>query len=494
MAKHTNHPSVSEEVHALLKEQQRLRREVQRLSQQQRELLEKTQNGNGSHQNGGGQKEGQGEDKAGTKEQESEGKEQKDGGKEQKGEEKEQKEPPKPPLKQRVQVWVREHPAAFVLILVATLVLIVAAVFFWMYLQSYVNTDDAEIEGHINQIGSRVAGTVTGVYTENTHTVQRGQVLVDLDPTDYRTALAQAQANLAQAESALDAQSPNVPITQTTEATNVATANLEVANAEAALEATRQSHVSALADLQQAEANAQNAATEEQRYRRLADKQEVSRELYDQRATEAKALQALVAARRATADAAAKSVAQREAALDQVRARAYEATTNQPRQVASQRANVATRRANVEAAKAQVEQARLNLSYCKIVAPVTGIVGDKTVEVGQQITPGQELFAITPLDDIWVTANFKETQTIHMRAGLSVTIHVDALAQDFKGWVQNLPGATGAMYSLLPPENATGNYVKVVQRLPVRIRFRDGQPGLDRLRPGMSVEPKVWLK
>ena len=453
----------------MLKEQQRLRREVHRLSQQQQELIRKAPTGTATKT--GTQKTGSRMPKRDRTQRANRRSRRSNPPSRKSRKTNRTRRKRRNRLSASGQRVVREHPAAFVLILLGALALIVAGFFLWMYLQSYVNTDDAQIEGHIDQIGSRIAGMVTGVYTENTYNVQQGQVLVDLDPTDYRTALAQAQANLAQAQSALEAQSPNVPITQTTEATNVATTNLEVVNAEAALDAARQSHQAALADLQQAQANAQNAATEEQRYRRLVEKEEVSRELYDQRATNARTALAMVDSRRATADAAQKAVAQREAALNQVRARSQEAVSNQPRQVAAQKANVATRRANVAAAKAQVDQARLNLSYCRIFAPVRGIVGDKTVEVGQQIAPGQELLAITPLDDLWVTANFKETQTIQMHAGQSVTIHVDALDQDFKGWVENLPGGTGAVYSLLPPENATGNFVKVVQRLPVRVRF-----------------------
>jgi membrane fusion protein, multidrug efflux system len=189
-----------------------------------------------------------------------------------------------------------------------------------------------------------------------------------------------------------------------------------------------------------------------------------------------------------------KVVAQRKAESNQARQRAEEAKANQPRQVAIQQANVGNRRAAAEAARAQREQSRLNLSYAKVLAPVNGIIGDKTVEVGMQVAAGQELFAITQLDDIWVTANFKETQVRKMKPHQAVTIHVDTLTQDFDGYVENLPGATGAKYSLLPPENATGNYVKVVQRFPVRIRFKQGQKNEERLRPGMSVEPKVWVQ
>jgi membrane fusion protein, multidrug efflux system len=335
---------------------------------------------------------------------------------------------------------------------------------------------------------------VTGVYVENTQSVVQGQVLVDLDPKDYAVAVAQVRADLAQAEAALHAESPTVPITQTTEQTRVASATLDVSSAEAEVSAAQRNYDAALADVKQSEANEANAAADEARYRTLVEQQEVSREAYDQRLTAMRSLQDVVSARKASAEAARRSVQQRMNALEQARKRASEAQANSPRRVAAQRESVTSRQAAVEAASARLQQALLNLSYCKILAPAPGIVGDKTVETGSYVSPGQELFAITQINDLWVTANFKETQIRNMHPGQSVTIHVDALSQNFNGYVENLPGATGAEYSLLPPENATGNFVKVVQRLPVRIRFKPGQPNQQRLRPGMSVEPKVWVK
>jgi membrane fusion protein (multidrug efflux system) len=484
-----NPAALQDDVRFLALEHVRLQNEIDQLREEHRRLVEEgKQAKNGKPVE---EKRGEGQESGGDKQP----KDQEQGDKkEEKEDKKEEKEQPKAPLKQRVSEWTHAHPLGLLLIIAALLVLAIAGYFFWNYLQSFVSTDDAEIDGHIHQLSSRIAGTVVAVYVENNRSVQHGQTLVDLDPRDYETALTQAQANLAQALAALEAQAPNVPITQTTETTSVSTARHEVANAEAALQAARQSHESALADLRQAEANADNATAEERRYRDLAEKQEVSREQYDQRATQARAQQAQVSSRRASADAAEKAVEQRQAALAEARDHYLEAQSNQPRQVAVQRATVATRKASVEAAKAQVAQAGLNLSYCKILAPVSGIVGDKTVEVGQQVAPGQELLAITGTDDLWVTANFKETQIVNMHPGQRVRMHVDALEQDFDGYVKNMPGATGAQYSLLPPENATGNYVKVVQRLPVRIRFKPGQNGFERLRPGMSVEPKVWVK
>ena len=464
-----------------------LRDELARLREEHRRILD-------DHPANEGQKAARPPEKEEQKGQDKEGKEQgKEDKKQDKDEAEDKPQPPKPPLYRRIGTWARTHPVGLVAILIALVAAGIGAYFLWNYLQSYEATDDAEIEGHIAQIGSRIAGTVVGVYVENARSVVQGQTLADLDPRDYETALAQARAAFAQAQAALEEQAPNVPITQTTQATNVSTAALQVANASATAQQARQSYESAKADLAQAEANETNAAAEEARYRELVAKDEVSREQYDQKLTALHAQQALVASRRASAEAAQKTIDQREAELATARERYREAQTNQPREIAVQHASVATRRANVTAAAAQVEQAKLNLSYCKILAPEAGIIGNKTVEVGQQVAPGQELLAITPTDDLWVTANFKETQIKSMHPGQRVTIHVDAIDQDFNGYVQNLPGATGAMYSLLPPENATGNYVKVVQRLPVRIRFKPNQKGFERLRPGMSVEPKVWV-
>ena len=406
----------------------------------------------------------------------------------------ENKEPPRPPLRKRAVAWIQLHPILTLLLVAGLIVLIIAGTVVWNYLESYESTDDAEVGGHTDPISSRITGRVIGVYVENTQTVVKGQVLVDLDPKDYEVAVAQARANLAQSEAALQAASPSVPITQTTEQTNVASTSLDVASAEAELSAAERNYDAALADVEQSEANEANAAAEEARYRLLVEKQEVSRESYDQRLTTLRELHDMVDARKASAEAARRNVQQRTDVLEQARKRASEAQANSPRRVVAQRADVATRRAAIEAADARLRQALLNLSYCKIFAPAPGIVGDKTVEVGSYVSPGQELFAITQINDLWVTANFKETQIRNMHPGQTVTIHVDALSQDFNGYVENLPGATGAEYSLLPPENATGNFVKVVQRLPVRIRFKPGQPNAQRLRPGMSVEPKVWVK
>lgn len=478
---------------ALYDEQARLRADVDELLKEQQRL--KDQSGK-KNEEGEGKKEDEGKDE---KQGDDQGKKAKGKGDE-KGDDKgnrlgdKKDAEKKPPLKERVTGWTRQHPIGTVLIIVGLAVLLIAVVMLWRYIESYENTDDAFIDGHTDPISARISGFVVAVHVENTYRVKKGEVLVELDPHDYQVALEQANANLAQAEASLRAQSPNVPITETSQSTEVATSDLGVESAMATLAASQQRYRSALSELDQAAASKANADREEARYKLLVEKEEVSRELYDQRATEARTQDAMAASRQAAANAAEKEVKQAEASLDQARQRALEARHNSPRQIAIQHETLDMRIASVQAAKAQADQAALNLQYTKIVAPEDGIVGDKTVELSTQVAPAQELMAITQINDIWVTANFKETQVRRMQRGESVTVHVDALSQNFDGYVEALPGASGAVYSLLPPENATGNYVKVVQRLPVRIRIKPGQPGMERLAPGMSVEPKVWLQ
>jgi len=242
------------------------------------------------------------------------------------------------------------------------------------------------------------------------------------------------------------------------------------------------------------EANNAKAQADVTRYKALIDKNEVSHTDYDQVVSTAKALAASLDSARASADAAQKVVEQRRAQLDQARSTMESAQANAPHEIAISKANLQSKQAEVRAMQAALDRAQLDLSYCKIVAPVAGVISKRTVEVGEHVAKGQRLVTLADLGDLWVTANFKESQLKQMHPGQSVTISVDAFDQDFDGTVEAMPGSTGSVISLLPPENATGNYVKVVQRLPVRIRFKPGQQGLDRLRPGMSVVPKVWLK
>jgi membrane fusion protein, multidrug efflux system len=373
-------------------------------------------------------------------------------------------------------------------------VLFLGAGSFYLYSLTYESTDDAQVDGHLNGITARIDGEVKAVHVEENQSVRAGGVLVELDPRDYEVAVEQAQAQLLKAEADERAEHPNLPITLSTSQTNLSTSQSEVANTEAALAAAERDQLAAQSRLQEVEANNAKAQADVARYKALVEKSEVSQLDYDQVVTTAKAMAASVASAQASAEAAQKVVDQRRAQLDQARSRLAMANVTAPNQVAISRANLQSKQADVQAMKAQLDRAQLDLSYCKILAPVSGVISKRTAEVGEHVSRGQRLITLADLGDLWVTANFKESQVKQMRPGQRVAIYVDAFDQKFDGTVEAMAGSTGSVISLLPPENATGNYVKVVQRLPVRIRFNPGQPGLDRLRPGMSVVPKVWLK
>ena len=377
-----------------------------------------------------------------------------------------------------------------------SVLLVIAAVGFlyWWHSRQFESTDDAQIDAHLNPISSRVDGTITRVYTDDNRTVKAGDLLVELDGRDYQAALDQSLAQLAQARSMLVAQQPNVPITQVESTTSISTAEADVANAQAAVAAAEHDRDSAAARLAESEANNTKAQADLTRYQSLIASDEISRQEYDQIVAAARAQAATVAASQANLESAARTVDQKRAQLQLAQSRLAQFRRNAPAQVAIQRATVASNRANTQSAEAQADLARLKLSYCKILAPVAGIITRRSAEVGSHISAGQQLMQIVQIADLWVTANFKETQLRDIRPQQSATIHVDALKQDFEGYVEALGGATGAITSVLPPENATGNFVKVVQRIPVRIRFKPNQAGLDRLRPGMSVEPAVRVR
>ena len=274
---------------------------------------------------------------------------------------------------------------------------------------------------------------------------------------------------------------------------HVATAGAGVENANAGVQAAQQQYQAAKAQLQQAEANNAKAQSDLVRYKQLVDKQEISQQQYDQVVAVARVSAAGVEGARAAADAAQHQVAQAQAKLLQAAADVRAASTA-PQQVSAIRSKAQSAEALVAQKKADLEQAQLNLQYTKIIAPVAGVVSNRTVEVGQNVQAGQEMMKLIPLNDIWVTANFKETQLKGMRAGQSATISVDATGKKYKGHVDSVAGASGARFSLLPPENATGNFVKVVQRIPVKIVFDSGEDKEHTLRPGMSAEPKVWIR
>lgn len=387
----------------------------------------------------------------------------------------------------------RGRKRAFLIFFIVLIALAAGGFLYWWHARQFESTDDAQIAGHMNPIGARVDGTVVKVYVENNQRVKPGDPLADLDPRDYKVALDQAAARLAQAQSMVTEQRPNVPITQVQNLTNISSSEAGVANAEAALAAAQRDRQSYAAKLAASQATNAKAQADLERYRLLIKKQEVSEQEYDQVVAEAKADAATVVANKAALQAAAQTIAQRRAQLEQAKTQLTQYQRVAPRQVAIRKAAVRSNEANVEMAEAQLEQAELKLSYCHIVAPVAGIVVNRTAEVGQHVAAGQALVTIVQVDDLWVTANFKETQLRDLHPGQSATIHVDALNRDFQGYVLSIGGSTGSVASVLPPENATGNYVKVVQRIPVRIRFKPNQKGMERLRPGMSVEPDVRI-
>jgi membrane fusion protein (multidrug efflux system) len=286
---------------------------------------------------------------------------------------------------------------------------------------------------------------------------------------------------------------PNVPITSVSTQTTLSTSVTDIAESRAAVAGAQRDYESAVADIRKAEADNVKAQADLMRYKQLVAKDEISKQQYDEAEAAAKSAAANVDAKRATAEASGRKIEEAQARLEQSQTKQVEAERNRPQQIAIQNATVENRQASAQHQQTLVDQAVLNLSYTKIFAPVDGIIGKKNAEPGQQVAPGQQLMADVPVSNIWVTANFKETQLKRMRANQRATIHVDSYDRDYEGYVESLAGATGARFSLLPPENATGNYVKVVQRVPVRIRIKEGQDPNHELRPGMSVDPKVWL-
>jgi membrane fusion protein, multidrug efflux system len=326
--------------------------------------------------------------------------------------------------------WYRRISKRVVLLVLLVLAVGAVSPFAWNYLQSYESTDDAQIDGHIDPLSSRIDGTVIAVHAEDDDRVTKGELLVEIDPRDYEVAVEQARARV------------------------------ELALAQVA--SARQDYDAALANVREADATNYKAQRDAQRYISLFKQAVVAQDQYDQYTSIARVDAAKVDSAREAAAANLKTIAAREAEAD--------------------------------AAKAALDQALLNLSYTKIYAPANGIVGKRAVQLGSRIQPGQTLMFVTETDNIWVTANFKETQLARMHHGERVTIRVDTFGRDYRGYVEHMPGASGDRYSLLPAENATGNYVKVVQRLPVRILLEPGQDPDHLLHPGMSVEPTVWLQ
>jgi membrane fusion protein (multidrug efflux system) len=378
-------------------------------------------------------------------------------------------------------------------LLLVVLVLVVGGIFVWRYYSTHETTDDAQIDGDIYPISSRINGHVVAVEVHNNEFVKKGTVLVQVDPTDYRVALERAQAAYAMAVARAQASSVGVPIMSVNSSSGISSAQAQVEQAQAAIAAAEKQSLAAQALVKQTEANYARAKSDLARYAQLIKKDEVSQQQYDHARQTADADSAAVTGAQSAAAAAEQEVSLARARLSEAQAGLLASKTG-PQRVRVSRAEANAAGAAVKTAKAALDQAELNMGYCVVRAPVDGIVGKKAVEPGQNVGVGQALMAIVPVQGLYVTANYKETELKDMRPGDPATIHVDAYDHDYKGHVLNIAGATGERFSLLPPENATGNYVKVVQRIPVKIVFEPGQDSEHLLRVGMSVEPTVTTK
>ncbi|HUX45502.1 MAG TPA: HlyD family secretion protein [Terracidiphilus sp.] len=381
------------------------------------------------------------------------------------------------------------------IVMVGVAILVVVAVVMWWRSTYTEDTDDAQINGHLIQVSSRIAGQVIHVNVDENQKVKAGTLIAELDPRDFEVAVENAAAALASAEANAAAAEVNVPITSVNAGSSLSSAHADMSGAQAAISQAEQQLDAAKARVAQAEANNTKAQSDLVRYTPLVQKDVISKQQFDSVVAAADAAKAALADAKASQQAASDGVRVTLEREKQAQAMVRNAQTG-PQQVAAQSARAKQAQAQVQQAQAQLDQAKLNLSYTKIYAPVDGIITRKSVEMNQNVSVGQNLLTLVSLQDLWVTGNFKETQLRHMAAGQPAEIHVDATGKDYKGKVTQIGGATGSVLSLFPPENATGNYVKVVQRIPVRIDFTDlkDEDARHLLRPGLSVEPKVRVK
>jgi len=362
----------------------------------------------------------------------------------------------------------------------------------WRYLSSYESTDDAQVDAHLHPVSTRIRGHVIRVNVGDNEYVEQGAVLVEIDPTDYQVAVEQAKADLATAEATAESLHIDVPITTATTSSQLESTAADVEKNRAAVVAAEKQLAAAAAQLEQAQANDVKAQHDQLRYKMLVDADEVSRQTYDTALAAAKAANAGVNAASANVEAVGQSVEQARSVLASAEA-THRAAQTAPKQVAATRARSLSAQATVDQKRAALEQAKLNLRYTRVLAPVAGQV-NKTVVVGMNVEPGQQLLTIVPLDEVWITANFKETQLRHIHPGQRAEVYVDSTGRTYTGHIDSISGATGPQFSLFPPENATGNYVKIVQRVPTKIVIEPGQNRDRQLRPGVNVTPKVFLQ
>ncbi|HEX4165336.1 MAG TPA: HlyD family secretion protein [Bryobacteraceae bacterium] len=390
--------------------------------------------------------------------------------------------PSKYPRKRSYKQWI------FLALLV---VLAVSGAFLWHYLSGFESTDDAQVDVHLYPLSARISGYIQKVNVEDNQWVEKGSTLVEIDPKDYAVALARAQATLETSEAAAKSSNIDVPISSVETSSQLKFTSSDINNAEAAIEAAEKRAVAAHARVLEAQAENVKAQDDVARYHLLLVKDEVPKQIYDHAYAAAATDVAAIAAAEADEAAAQQAVQEAHSRLTEAEAH-YENAQAGPQRVASMRAKSVSAMADVHQKRAVVEQAQLNLGYTKIFAPVAGEVTKKVV-VGWNVDPGEQLLTVVPLDQVWVTANFKETQLKHMRVGQRADID-DSNGRTYHGRIDSIAAATGPTFSLLPPENATGNYVKIVQRVPVKIVLESGENRDRQLRPGMNVEAKVYLR
>ncbi len=382
-------------------------------------------------------------------------------------------------------------------LIISGVVIVIALVVLglWWHSTYYEDTDDATVDGHLIQVSARVAGQVLSVPVEENQYVHKGDVIAQLDPRDYEVAVENAKAALQSAQANAEAARVNVPITSVNSSSTLSGADANLSGSRSSVAQAQRQLESAQAKVAKAEAGNKKAQADLERYKPLIEKDVISKQQWDAAVAEADSEKAQLADAKAGAEAAAEQVKVAREREKQSVAQLKSAETG-PQQVAAQNARARQAVAMVAEAQAQLDEAQLRLSYTKIVAPADGIVSRKGVEINQNVAAGQDLLTLVVLDDLWVTANFKETELKHMKAGQEAEIKVDATGKTYHGHVTQIGGATGSVLSLFPAENATGNYVKVVQRVPVRIDFKDlkNEDADHKLRPGLSVEPTVYVK
>jgi membrane fusion protein (multidrug efflux system) len=394
---------------------------------------------------------------------------------------------PPPPV-----VYPSRHSRKRWIVVAAVVVVLVGGISLWHYFSGFESTDDAQVDVHLYPVSARIAGYVQAVHVGDNQYVQEGATLVEIDPEDYQVAVAKAQANLETAEASARALNIDVPISSVDTGSQLKFTSSDIENAKSAIAAGEKRVTAAQARIREAEAQDLKAQDDVQRYHLLLAKDEVPKQTYDYAVAAAQTETAAVAAASAEEAAAEQDVAEARSRLIEAVARNESAQAG-PQRVASTRARALSAVADVAQKTAELEQAKLNLGYTRILAPVTGEVNKKVV-VGLNVDPGEQMLTVVPLDQVWITANFKETQLKHMRVGQKAKIDLDSNGRTYNGHVDSIAGATGPLFSLLPPENATGNYVKIVQRVPVKIVLEPGENQDHQLRPGMNVEAKVYLR